>query len=307
MFVSTSKLRRIAEAGVLLSILMVADAAWAQPDCAGRARTVSGQAVKVLNQGGVLARATLNINIDGSGLAYNWDNAKGLISLCNAAKVYPADGAPYQGSADNATCTGRFMADVVRIKAAGWTDAGVGAVQWYGVVGTGSATVRGRTVREVVPAEVPGGGGFLVSPTTLEDPAFPRTDQRRYVDPLTIATAVIPSNGALRPFGVVPGTLGVAWRKRTGIAVPFIVSDLGPRIGEGSPALARRLAGLSPKGDLTRAERFQGQVDTPDVIWVFFGGLKLPPPYTPATVEAPAKSAFEAWGGLSRMQACTGN
>jgi hypothetical protein len=37
------------------------------------------------------------------------------------------------------------------------------------------------------------------------------------VEPLTIPTAVIPSNGTLRPFGVVPGTLEVAWRKQKGI------------------------------------------------------------------------------------------
>ncbi len=291
----------------LLSILLTADASRAQSNCAGQARTAGSQAVIVLDQGGVLARAKLNINIDGSGRAYNWDNAKGLIHLCNGAKVYPADGVPYQGSVDSTTCTGRFMADLGRIKAAGWTDASVGAVEWFGVVATGSATVGGRTVRGVIPAEIPGSGGFLVSPTTLEDPNFPRTDQRRYVEPLTIATAVIPSSGALRPFGVVSGTLGVAFRKQKGIAVPFIVSDLGPRIGEGSPALARRLAGLIPKAELTRAERFQGQVDTPDVTWVFFGGPKMPPPYTAATVEAAAQAAFEAWGGLARMQACSTN
>jgi hypothetical protein len=294
-------------AGAVLSALMLAVTLRAQPDCAGQPRTAGRQAVIVLNQGGVLARAKLNINIDGSGRAYNWDNTKGLIHLCNAAKVYPAGGTPYDGSVDNATCTGRFMADLAHIRAAGWTDASVGALEWYGVVATGSATVDGRTVRGVVPAEIPGSGGFLVSPTSLADPAFPLTDQRRYVDPLAIATAVVPASGVLGPFGVAPGTLGVAWRKQKGIAVPFIVSDTGPRIGEGSPALARRLAGLAPKADLTRVERFVGQVDTPDVTWVFFGGPKMAPPYTAATVEAAAQAAFEAWGGTARVHACGGN
>jgi hypothetical protein len=292
-------------AGAVLWALTMAGVSSAQPTCAGQARTAGKQEVIVLDQGGgVLARAKLNINIDGSGRAYNWDNAKGLIHLCNAARVHPAGGAPYEGSADNATCTGRFMTDLARIKAAGWTNTSVGVVEWYGVAASGSATINGRLVRGIVPAEIPDSGGFLVSPTTLGDPAFPATDQRHYVEPLMIATAVIPSNGSLRPFGVVPGTLGVAWRKQKGIAVPFVVSDLGPRIGEGSPALARRLAGLAPKADLTRAERFQGQVDTADVTWVFFGGPKLAPPYDPATVDAAAKAAFEAWGGTARMQLC---
>jgi hypothetical protein len=293
-------------AGALLSILMMADAPRAQPNCAGKAGTAGSQNVIVLDQGGVLAKAKLNINIDGSGRAYNWDNAKGLIHLCNAARVHPAGGATYEGSVDGPTCTGRFMTDVARIKAAGWTDASVGAVEWYGVAATGSATIGGRIVRGVVPVEIPDSGGFLVSPTTLEDPTFPLTDQRRYVEPLLIATAVIPAR-AMRPLGVVPGTLGVAWRKQKGIAVPFLVSDAGPRIGEGSPALARRLAGLAPKADLTRAERFQGQVDTPDVTWVFFGGPKLPPPYTAETVEAAAQAAFTMWGGLARLKACASN
>lgn len=285
-------------------MLLLAERSRAQPACAGESRTIGGQPLTVLDRGGVLGMARLNINIDGSGRAYNWDNSKGLIHLCNAAKVYPADGLPYQGSESTATCTGRFMADLARIKAAGWTDGRVGAVEWYGVLATETSTVNGRVVRGVVPAEIPDSGGFLVSPTTLEDPAFARTDQRRYVDPLTVASAVIPSSGALKPFGITTGTLGVAFRRKTGLAVPFIVSDLGPRIGEGSPALARRLAGLTPKPGLTRAERFQGQVDSPDVAWVFFGGPTLPPPYSADAVETAARAAFEKWGGMARLQAC---
>lgn len=288
---------------VLLSAIATFPA-HAQSDCTGEARVLGGQSVTVLTGGSVMTRAKLNINIDGSGRAYNWDNSRGLIHLCNAGRVYPADGPAYEGSADGPTCTGRFMNDLARIKAAGWTDGSVGAISWYGVLATGTAVVQGRTVRGVTPVEIPESGGFLVSPTTLGDPAFPATDQRRYVDPLVVASAVIPSSGALTAQGVVPGTLGVAYRAKTGRAIPFIVSDLGPRIGEGSPALARRLAGLEPKAALTRAERFQGIVDTPDVVWVFFGGSKLAPPYTADAVDAAGQTAFQTWGGRSRVSAC---
>ena len=294
--------------GIVLAIASTAGARPGQTPCPGKPTTVGAVPAMVLTVGGLAARARLEINIDGSGRAYNWDNSKGLIHLCNGARVFLPDGSMYEGSQSNAICTGQFMQDVARIKAAGWTSGQLGAVQWYGVAATGSAVVNGRTIQNVVPAEIPGDAGFLVSPTTLEDPSFPATDQRRYVDPLTVASAVIPSGRQprefLRSLGVVPGTFGVAWRSNPGVAVPFLVTDLGPRIGEGSPALARRLAGLQPKADLSRSERFIGQVGTPDVTWVFFGGTVMPPPYSAATVEPVAQRAFEAWGGLDRVKAC---
>jgi hypothetical protein len=298
-------LLRIPLSGVLVFLFAVPVETAVQETCAGRPMVVGGVALTVLDRGGIVTRAKLNINIDGSGRAYNWDNAKGLIHLCNAARVFLPDGTSYEGSASTQTCTTRFMADLARVKAAGWTDGSVGAVQWYGVAATGTSVVKGRMIRGVIPAEIPDSGGFLVSPTTLADPSFPATDQRRYVDPLTIPSAVIPSNGALKQFGVVPGTFGAAWRSRTGIAVPFVVSDAGPRVGEGSPALARRLAGLAPKADLTRQERFVGQVDTPDVTWVFFGGQPMSPPYTADAVNTAAQAAFDAWGGQTRIRSCS--
>jgi hypothetical protein len=49
----------------------------------------------------------------------------------------------------------------------------------------------------------------------------------------------------------VPGALCVAFRNRVGV-VHFIVSDV--RIGEGSPALAHRLAGLADLGLFWRGD-----------------------------------------------------
>ena len=248
--------------------------------------------------------AKLNINIDGYGRAYHRRNYQtdAVIHLCNAGKVFLPDGTSYHGSESNATCTGKFMADVARIEAAGWRDPKVGAIRWYGILGTGKATISGRNVQGVVPAVQK--DGYFISPTALfdrsvSDPAR----QDRYVDPLRIPAGVIPES--LQQAGIRLGSFGVAVSRKTKVAVPFVVGDSGPRVGEGTPALARQLAGLPLLDTITRKNRYAGQVDTPSVLWVFFGGE--PRAYdheSPQSTVAAAKQAFERWGGQQRLSAC---
>jgi hypothetical protein len=293
----------------LIACLGCALSAHAQTSaCDGSPTTIGGQKGVALETGGFATLAKMNINIDGSGVAYNRDNAAGggLIHLCNAGKVYLPDGTSYQGSESNATCTGRFMDDVKRIAAAGWKDASVGLVNWFGILGRGEAEIAGRTVKNIEPVERADAPGFYVSPTTLGDPAYAEDDQRRYPDPLLVPAGVIPSSAALKQRGVAIGGFGVAidTRKDGAEPVPFIVNDIGPRIGEGSVALARLVAGKSIKPAIARAERYVGQVDTNDVLWVFFGGEPLAPPYDAARVRMEADAAFIAWGGADRLRAC---
>lgn len=54
--------------------------------------------------------------------------------LCVGGEVFLPDGTRHHGSATQATCTGRFMDDLARIEAAGWTDPAVGVIRWYVVV-----------------------------------------------------------------------------------------------------------------------------------------------------------------------------
>ena len=119
----------------ILMSASVALPALAAPDCAGTATGKLGgaSAAWALSDGGIAAYARLNINIDGYAHAYHLNNAPGsLIHLCNAGRVYKPDGSAYEGSESNATCTGKFMADVAAIGAAGWQDPAVGVVNWYG-------------------------------------------------------------------------------------------------------------------------------------------------------------------------------
>ena len=101
------------------------------------------------------------------------------------------------------------------------------------------------------------------------------------------------------------GSFGVAYNVNKRIAVPFVVGDAGPRIGEGSVALARLAAGFPLKDDIKKSERYAGQVDAPDVLWIFFKGAAAPfdSRNEQATVDK-ALAAFATWGGQARLQAC---
>jgi hypothetical protein len=269
---------------------------------------VGGKGVQAfkLADGGHAAWSAMHINIDGYGRAYHRNNrqAGAVLHLCVGGEVFLPDGTRYHGSASQSTCTGRFMTDLARIEAAGWADPSVGVVRWYGVVAEGQVQVAGRTVKGVKPMLQRDGSGFYVSPTSLVDPTVTDlADQRRYANPLRVAAAVAP--GALLRAGVKQGSFGVAIRSDKRIAVPFVVGDAGPRIGEGTPALARRAAGLAPTDEISLANRYAGAIEGKQVLWVFFGG---PPTVFNHQQEddlaARAQAAFNAWGGEDRLRRC---
>lgn len=277
-----------------------------------------------LADGSIARYGKMNINIDGSARAYHPKNKAGgaLIHLCNGGEVFLPDGTHYFGSESDATCTGKFMDDMAMIAQAGWDDPKVGLIRWFGVLGEGDAEilvrreVKGKfvtkveTIKGVVPRLQP--NGFYVSPTALADPAYGVGNQLRYIEPLTVPAGVIPNLNSFAAAGFTVGTAGVVVHRRTRIPVPFIVGDTGPRIGEGTPALARLAAGKPINADMTYDSRFLGQVEDPDLLWVFFGGAGSndaavkAPPFGANEVQLWAKEQFDAWGGEARLTACLG-
>lgn len=277
-------------------------------DCAGaELRNVGGVArAWKLADGGIAAYSKMNINIDGYARAYHPQNASAgaLLHLCNAGRPYAPDGTSYNASKDNPTCTGRFMDDYARIGAAGWKDTSVGVIRWFGVLGRDQVQLNGVTIKSVVPVLQKDGSGFYVSPTALADSTIvDAADQSRYLNPLRVPAAVVPDSVMAQ--GVKMGSFGVAYNKDTRIAVPFVVGDAGPAIGEGSVALARLAAGLAIKDPIQRSERYKGQVDAKNVLWIYFKDAPAPYDSTKeaATVQN-AKDAFQAWGGEARLALC---
>lgn len=263
----------------------------------------------VLNDKTILGYSRMHINIDGYGKAYHPENAKAgaLIHLCNAGEVNLRNEKKYDGSVSNEICTGKFMQDVDKIEKGKWKDTSIGVVRWYGILGKGSAKINGEVVKGIEPIKQADGSGFYVSPTTLADTTIAdEAVQRRYVHPLRVPAAVIPRSETLSKHGVVMGSFGVAIRKDKKIAVPFVVGDGGPKVGEGTPALARALAGLPITDDVTRGNRFAGQQES-GVLWVFFGE-SIPPAKYKADHEADmvkaSQDAFAKWGGQKRLDDC---
>lgn len=292
---------------MLIALVSLAGVSHAAEQCAGSEIKGWNGIPKVWKMStGIAVYGKMNINIDGYERAYHRRNYEtdAVIHLCNAGQVYLPSGASYHGSESNSTCVGRFMDDLARIEKAGWKDPAVGAIRWYGVLGTGTATVGGKKITGVIPVAQSGGSGYYVSPTALYDKTVTEAaEQSRYVNPLKIPAAVIP--GRLQEAGIRLGSFGVAISRKTKIAVPFVVGDIGPRIGEGTPALARQLAGLPLSDVISRKDRFSGQVDTPSILWVYFGDE--PAPYkqsNPEATIAAAKAAYERWGGAARLQSC---
>jgi hypothetical protein len=168
------------------------------------------------------------------------------------------------GSESKDACK-QFSQDYMAIKQAGWKDPSVGAIHWFGVLGEDSVQIGESEVTAVVPIEQPDGSGFYVSPTALADAdAFPDPkDQRRYIDAETIPAAVIRNSKALFDHGVKLATFGVAMHRTIKKAVPFIVGDYGPRIGEGTFALGRLVQGL-PLVEATRKNIYSAHVEEKD-------------------------------------------
>lgn len=105
---------------------------------------------------------------------------------------------------------------------------------WWGVV-TDDGTAKGNPVVQQANDPFP---GFYVSATSLEDPAYVRSDPRRYVWSTKVPYVVLPpqllKHARLGDFAMV---------ERGGKRVFALVADTGPKdkLGEGSIALADAL------------------------------------------------------------------
>jgi hypothetical protein len=139
--------------------------------------------------------------------------------------------------------------------------------------------------------------GFYVSPTAMQYRAYAKTDPKRYVDASTIPYLALSKRLIGKAF--MGDSVAIVLRRREPVVAYGMLADVAPAhsLGEGSLALVKDL-GFG-----------RGGIDHKDLVCIVFPGSdgskeneKEGEPRAKATVVEKARQAFEAWGGLARVQ-----
>ena len=247
----------------------------------------------------------LNVNTDGTRRSYSvddfWGEEKALNNLCNAMSDACA-GLDKDGLRQRRLLTQKAFAN-------GWP-----------------ADLTAQT--KISPAIIPFKGGkpcppvdgFLVSATALHKPnVADACDIGNYADALVTPALVLPKNPAKNTLSEFAkrhakvGDLAVALVPGSSAPVFAVVGDTGPAkvLGEGSVALNGKLLGKSAPPTNYQEVRgkgaFKGKAWTvPQAMVLIFpaSGDSADPYLMPERIDAAAKTRFEDWGGVARLNAC---
>ena len=277
--------------------------AFAHPDDGGRTTTAVWEDAARTS---VLFADALHVNTDGTRRSYSvsdfWGKVDAINTLCNAMSDACRDLTPAQRE-ERRVLTQRARAE-------GWPREALAAT---------------RIARSIIPLKdgkpCPEVDGVLGSATALQrrgvaDPC----DLRRYVDALTTPAIVLPGRGSPgAPTGFEArnariGDLAVVASPDLSVVVYAVVGDIGParELGEGSVALAGALLGKThePANYLEIRGRapYQGKGwEVPRAFVLVFPGTRddADPYLTRPRIDRDAQAAFERWGGVARLTACS--
>jgi hypothetical protein len=166
-------------------------------------------------------------------------------------------------------------------------DAGSPGDWWALVTDNGRADGRPLVQKDSDPAP-----GYYISTTSLQDPAYPQTSTKHWVNASTVPFIVLPLEH--HDFGGRLGDFGVVVDLASGKVAYVTVADLGPphNLGEGSVALAKAL-GVNPSPK-------NGGVGN-GIAYVFFPNSGDGTVKTAAEIAKAAEAHFKAFGGPARL------
>ncbi len=295
-------MRRISTIAILAATLFPASLAGQPPAQCGLNRlavhtSFDGPRSIYGGSNGMFFTTNMAVNTDGASTSYHPDDPAGrnglaINTICNGANARLVNGTVL----DYRRC-GELLAAFREAKASGWATTGAPQINFYAV-----AT---KQKKPCIVATGPNAGYFVSTTSLLADAGRDVCDPARYLDSLKIPFSISPGNSVLQSNGVGLGSVVVSYNPATKIVEFGLVGDRGPKRGlaEGSVFLARTL-GAKTTDPHSQKESYAFAV--PKMHTLMLPNTKIKPPYTLENIRAQAKTAFAAWGGQARFDACVG-
>lgn len=146
-------------------------------------------------------------------------------------------------------------------------------------------------------------GNAFISTTSVEISEAPAGTQRRYLDATAIPYVVLPSYMRGR---VKDAAVAAVWRPKTNALAFAIFGDTGGHFDEGSVRLQQDLGG-HPLVEINHIVRAKARIE--DIILVVIFPQQPVRPRVDSEdwlseIRMAGRSAFEAWGGIARLESC---
>lgn len=145
--------------------------------------------------------------------------------------------------------------------------------------------------------------GFVISGTSISNPAFPENDTRHWVDAETIPYIVLVSKfpRATGLTQIVGGDCAMVIDLKSGLSTSAIFADVGSAVGEASFKTAVNLKLTPSKSSFPPKVR---GFDRKDFLYIVFPGSKIKAPWNTDEIERVARERFEKWGGMVQVKSC---
>lgn len=267
--------------------------------------------------------SNMDVNTDGAARSYHPDDPNGKTiaynNIANAiTKAWHADGTLITCDGGDAAkrrgaCYSEYINAFIGAKNVNFSDTKFPRIETTYIIPWKKDAALGWDV----PCTIKSGKneGFFISQTSARvNPSGDKCDQTTYLDSLTV-NAVVRSGGARwKSQGIITddGDLVIVRNNDTGKISYAIQGDVGPskNIGEGTIALTSDLSGISISSNATYSEIRKLVVKNADyLIFPSHDAIKQysnQKELTQDLINDYGKEIFDKWGGVERLNSCSG-
>jgi hypothetical protein len=258
-------------------------------------------------------KSDLDVNTDGSSRSYHPQDPRGkTVALNNVGnaieQIFDAAGNNINCKPRKGACFERFINTFEAARDADWAPSGYPRITTDGMI---PWKEQGGRPKPCLIRSGPNTGFFVSQTSLIVDRSKPECDQNRYIDSLTFNAIVLPkyTHWASQEKVLAEGDLVAVRNLGNGDIAFAVVGDRGNEnsLGEGTVRLAAQLRRKTLAGNENYEQVKALKLSAVEVVGFPQTDLRDSlGKFTQADIDSHGRRAFEAWGGVARLAACSG-